>query len=316
MNRTAAQPAGTPVRAVHAWRRSWLRHWQLYLLLALPVVWVVIFAYLPMGGLVMAFQDFRPSRGFAGSSFVGMKHFIRFFSAPSFVQVLRNTLALSLSCLIVGFPFPIALALGLNDLRDGPWKRTVQLTTYMPYFISTVVMVSLLYQWFDMRIGIVNLIIQALGGTPQNFMGQQGAFRPIYVGSNIWQFTGFNSIIYLAALSAIDPELHEAAIVDGASRVRRVWHIDLPGILPTISILLILNCGQVLNVGFEKAFLMQAPLNTRVSEIISTYVYKMGIQQQNFSFATAVGFFNSVINFLLIFGVNFIARRMGQTTLW
>jgi len=291
-------------------------HWQLYLMLAVPVAYVLLFAYLPMVGLEMAFVDYRPSRGLFGSEFVGLRHFLRFFRSPSFLTLVGNTFLLSFYSLVFSFPFPILLALGLNEIRNGTVKRAMQTVTYAPYFISTVVMVSLVFQWTDMRIGIVNLAISFLGGTPRNFMGEQGSFRGLYVLSGIWQFTGFNSIIYLATLSSIDPQLHEAAIVDGASRLRRVWHIDLPGILPTIVILLILNCGRLLSVGFEKVFLMQTPLNTAVSEIISTYVYKIGIQQRSFSFAVAVGLFNSLVNLILIASVNALARRTGETSLW
>jgi putative aldouronate transport system permease protein len=269
-----------------------------------------------MIGLTMAFQDFRASLGFFKSDFVGMKHFARFFNAPSFIVILRNTFLLSVYSLIIGFPFPIILAVCLNELRKGLYKRFVQLVTYAPYFISTTVMVSLIILWTDMRIGIINNIINIFGFARQDFMGQARAFRTIYISSGIWQYAGFNSIIYLAALSSVDPQLHEAAIMDGATKFKRIWHIDIPGILPTVIILMILNCGQLLNVGFEKTYLMQTPLNTPVSEIISTYVYKIGIQQTNFSFATAIGFFNSVVNLILIASVNAIAKRTGETSLW
>ena len=291
-------------------------HWHLYAMLAVPVGFFITFAYWPMFGLTMAFQDFRPSLGFFRSEFVGMRHFSRFFNAPSFYTLIRNTFLLSFYSLIIGFPFPIILAIGLNELKNGLYKRAVQLVTYAPYFISTTVMVSLIFLWTDMRIGIINSIIDLLGFSRQNFMGQASAFRTIYIASGIWQYTGFNSIVYLAALNAVDPQLHEAAIMDGASKIKRILHIDIPGILPTVIILLILNCGQLFNVGFEKTFLMQTPLNSTVSEIISTYVYKIGIQQVNFSFATAIGFFNSVINLIMIISVNTIAKKVGETSLW
>jgi len=297
-------------------RSYFVQHWHLYAMLSVPVIFFLIFAYWPMFGLSMAFQDFRPSLGFFNSEFVGLKHFTRFFNAPSFSVILQNTLLISLYSLIFGFPFPILLAICLNEIKNVIFKRAVQLVTYAPYFISTTVMVSLIFLWTDLRIGIVNNFIHLLGYARQDFMGQAHAFRTIYISSGIWQYTGFNSIIYLAALSAVDPQLHEAAIMDGASKVKRIWHIDIPGILPTVIILLILNCGQLLNVGFEKTFLMQTPMNTSVSEIISTYVYKIGIQQVNFSFATAIGFFNSVVNLILIASVNAIAKRMGETSLW
>lgn len=291
-------------------------HWQLYAMLAIPAILVLIFAYGPMAGLSMAFTNFRISTGLFNSEFVGFEHFQRFFSLPIFSSLLKNTVFLSLSTLIFSFPFPIILAFCLNEIKSSGIKRAVQLATYAPYFISTVVMVSLLFQWTDPRSGIINMFIKVFGGTPINFMGDQGWFRPVYILSNIWQFTGFNSIIYLVALSSVDPQLHEAAIIDGATRWKRVLHVDLPGIAPTVIIMLILSSGQLLNVGFEKVFLMQTPMNTAVSEIISTYVYKIGIQQQNFSFATAIGFFNSFINLIIIASVNFLAKRISDTSLW
>lgn len=292
------------------------RHWQLYALLAVPVLLVFLFSYIPMAGLTMAFTDFRISLGFFESPFVGFKHFERFFSVPMFGTLLRNTLSLSLYTLIASFPFPIILAIGINELRNKVMKRTVQLITYAPYFISTVVMVSLLMQWTDPRSGIINMFVRLFTGQSIDFMGNPAWFQTVYVVSNIWQFSGFGSIVYIAALSSIDTQLHEAAIVDGASRWKRLLYVDLPGIAPTIVIMLILNCGQLLNVGFEKVFLMQNPLNTSVSEIISTYVYKIGIQQQNFSYATAISFFNSVINLVMICAVNFIAKKFSETSLW
>ena len=292
------------------------QHWRLYAMLSIPCFLFLVFAYWPMFGLMMAFQEFRPSLGFFNSEFVGMKHFTRFFNSPSFSVILSNTFLLSVYSLIIGFPFPIILAVCLNEARNGLYKRAVQFVTYAPYFISTTVMVSLIFLFTDMRIGIINNFLELIGLTRQNFMGQARAFRSIYISSGVWQYTGFNSIIYLAALTAIDPQLHEAAIMDGASKIRRIAHIDIPGILPTVIILLILNCGQLFNVGFEKTFLMQTPLNTAVSEIISTYVYKIGIVQVNFSFATAIGFFNSFVNLVLITSVNAVAKRAGETSLW
>jgi len=269
-----------------------------------------------MGGLIMAFQDFRPSLGFFGSQFVGMKHFDKFFASPLFKTIVRNTFMLSVYSLVLGFPFPILLALCLNELRDGFFKRAVQLVTYAPYFISMVVMVSLLFQWFDMRIGIVNLIAVRFGFTATNIVGVEKYFRSTYVGSAIWQFTGFNSIIYLAALTSINPELYEAAIVDGAGRFRQAISITLPGIVPTIIILLILRVGQIMNVSFEKVLLLYNNAIMDVADVISTYVYRMGLERAQYSFSASVGLFNSVINAGMLLLVNQIAKKLGETSLW
>lgn len=296
--------------------KSSINHWQLYLMLIVPIVYVVIFCYVPMGGLAMAFQKYRYSKGLFGSEWVGFDNFRRFFSSVYFSRTLKNTLVLSILGILFGMPFPILLALGLNELKNGIYKRFVQLVTYAPYFISTVVLVSMLFQWTELRTGLINHIYKLLGGQATDFMGKANYFRFIYIASGIWQGMGFNSIVYLAALNSVDPQLHEASIVDGASRLQRVWHIDLPGILPTIIILLILNCGRILSVGFEKVYLMQNPANLRYSQIISTYVYEMGIRKQDVSYGTAVGLFNSLVNFALVITVNSIAKRVGETSLW
>lgn len=295
---------------------SWKRHWQLYLLLLVPLVYLLIFAYAPMGGLVMAFQKYRISKGILGSEWIGLTNFERFFSSVYFTRTLSNTLILSALGIVFGMPFPILLAICLNDIKNGGYKRFVQLVTYAPYFISTVVMVAMLFQWSELRTGLFNHIYVLLGGKPTDFMGKAQYFRFMYTASGVWQYMGFNSIVYLAALNSIDPQLHEAGIVDGATRIQRVWHIDLPGILPTIIILLILNCGRVLSVGFEKVYLMQNPQNLKYSQVISTYVYEIGLRKQDVSYGTAVGLFNSVVNFALVVSVNTIAKRLGDTSLW
>ncbi len=297
-------------------KRPAIRHWQLYLLLIVPVAYLIIFCYVPMGGLVMAFEKYRMTKGIFGSEWVGFSNFERFFGSVYFSRTLSNTLVLSALGIVFGMPFPILLALSLNEIRNGPVKRFAQLVTYAPYFISTVVMVSMLKQWMELRTGLFNHIYTLLGGKATDFMGKANYFRFIYTASGVWQFMGFNSIIYLAALNGIDPQLHEAGIVDGASRLQRVWHIDLPGILPTIVILLILNCGRILSVGFEKVYLMQNPANLRYSQIISTYVYEIGLKKQDISYGTAVGLFNSVVNFALVVAVNTLSKRLGQTSLW
>lgn len=296
--------------------RKALSHWQLYLVVLLPIVSIIIFSYVPMYGITLAFKDYSIRKGISGSPWVGFGYFIRFFNSPSFWQIIKNTILLSIYSLMAGFPFPIVLAILLNECRNVRFKKTVQMVTYAPYFISTVVMVAMLQQWMDPRLGFVNKITEIITGSTIDYFSKPAFFSSLYVWSGIWQYTGFNSIIYIAALAAINPELHEAAVIDGASRIRRIWHIDLPGILPTIIILLILNSGQLLNVGFEKIYLMQNPLNSKMSEVITTYVYKVGLIDSDYSFSTAVGLFNSVINLLLLSCVNSISRRYSETSLW
>jgi len=300
------------------WRHDVKVNWQLYVLMILPVAWLVIFRYMPMYGAQIAFKRFNAVEGILGSPWVGLRYFERFFTSHQFARVFGNTIILSLYQLIAGFPIPIVLALALNAVRVRWFKKSVQMITYMPHFISVIVLVGMMMQFLSPRIGIVNIAIQALGGTQQNFIGIPRLFRSLYVWSGVWQNAGWGTIIYLAALSAVDPNLHEAATIDGASRFRRIWHIDVPTILPTAVVLLILNTGRIMELGFEKVFLMQNPLNLQVSEIIATYVYKVGLAsaRADFSYSAAIGLVNSVINFALIVTVNRIARRMGETSLW
>lgn len=291
-------------------------NWQLYLLLLIPLAYIIIFKYIPMYGAQIAFRDYRFIDGFAGSKWVGLKHFKQFINSPYIVRLLSNTVGISLYYLIVGFPIPIILALSLNEVDNKGFGKTIQTLTYAPYFISTVIIVSMLIQIFSPQMGVVNKAIEALGGEKVNFLGEPKLFQSMYVWSAVWQMTGYSSIIYIAALAGIDPSLHEAAVVDGASRLQRIWHINIPGILPTAIILLILNVGQIMNVGFEKVFLMQNPLNLSKSEVISTYVYKVGLTSGQFSFSSAVGLFNSVINCILLVTVNRISKKLGQNSLW
>ncbi|GGG08174.1 ABC transporter permease [Paenibacillus abyssi] len=292
------------------------RHWQLYLLVFLPLVYLFIFKYIPMYGAQIAFRDFSIVRGFTGSEWVGLKHFNDFFNSPNFWMLIKNTLFISLYSLAVGFPAPIILALALNEVRSLRFKKTVQMVTFAPYFISTVVMVSMIILFLSPRLGFVDLIVRSLGMESINFMGVPGYFKSIFVLSNVWQGIGYGAVIYLAALAGINPDLYEAAKVDGASRLQKVLHIDLPGIMPAAIILLILNVGQIMNVGFEKIYLMQNPLNLSTSEVISTYVYKIGLLGANFSFSSAVDLFNSVINLILLLTVNYAARRFSDSSLW
>lgn len=295
-----------------------LRVWQLYVLLALPILYIIVFKYVPMYGAQIAFKDFTVSKGIWGSDWVGLKHFSRFIHSYEFGKIVKNTLLINLYNLIAGFPFPLLLALGLNYVRVRWFKKTVQMVTYAPHFISTVVMVGMLFELLDPRNGIFNNLLGAFGFDRINFMGNPDFFKSIYVWSGIWQSAGFSCIIYLAALSSVDPSLHEAAVIDGASQRQRMWHIDLPSILPVAIILLILNMGSMLDVGFEKVFLMQNPLNMRTSEVIDTYVYKVGLASQamNYSYSAAIGLFKSVVGFILIITVNQIARKANQASLW
>jgi putative aldouronate transport system permease protein len=302
-------------RTTH-WQRaqkSFRRHWQLYLVMVPGLLYFLIFKYVPMASAVIAFKDYNVVQGVWGSPWVGFKYFELFFNNPVFWTLIKNTLGLSLYALVVGFPIPIILAVCLNEIRDGFFKRFTQLVTYAPYFISTVILVSMTMLILSPRLGAVNLGLQALGQQPINFLGIPSLFPSIYVWSGVWQFSGYAAVVYLAALSGIDPQLREAARIDGASRFQIIRNVDLPGIMPVILIILILNVGNLLAVGFEKVFLLQNPLNLATSEVISTYVYKIGLLNANFSFATAVGLFNSVVNMILLVTVNGIAKRVSDS---
>lgn len=286
------------------------------MMMLIPLSLVIVFSYIPMSGVLIAFKEFSARKGIWGSPWVGLKYFDQFFSTPIFGTILKNTVLLSLYSLVAGFPFPIILALAFNELRHARLKKTMQTITYAPFFISTVVMVGIILQLLSIRYGAANILIKALGGTPIDFIGQGSLFRTIYVWSGVWQGAGYGSVLYIAALAGVDPTYYEAAIIDGASRFQKVRHIDIPSILPTIMITLILSTGGILSVGFEKVYLLQNPLNYNYSEIISTYVYKVGIQQAQFSLSTAVGVFNSVINFIILFIVNYIAGKLNETSLF
>ena len=275
-----------------------------YIIILLPVIYLIVFKYVPMYGIQIAFKDYRVSEGIFASPWVGAKYFKMFFDSPSFWNILYNTISISLYSLVAGFPLAIVLAVALNECRSIFFKKTVQMVTYMPYFISTVVIVSMIMQFTDLQSGFVTHMIRSLGGTPRNIMGMPEYFKSLYVWTGVWQSTGYTAIIFLAALSGISTELREAAIVDGASKFKRVLHIDLPGIAPTIVILLILNMGYVMSVGFEKVYLMQNNLNAQTSEVISTYLYKVGLLNVNYSLATAIGLFNSIVNMIMMFLCN------------
>ena len=292
---------------------------QLYLLLILPLTWLIIFKYVPMAGLQIAFRRFSNRAGVWGSPWVGLDNFRKFFADRQFTKLLFNTLRVSLYQLSVGFFVPIILALALNIMKNGFLKKTVQTLTYIPHFISVVVLVGMLMQLVNPIVGLYGTLYQMIFGVrPADILGNPAAFPHLYVWSGIWQNAGYASIIYVAALANSDQQLHEAAQIDGASRMQRVWYIDIPAILPTATILLIMDAGKVMNVGFEKVFLLQNSLNLSYSEVLSTYVYKkaFGASIPDFSFSTAAGMFNSVINLVLIVIVNKLAGKLSETRLW
>jgi putative aldouronate transport system permease protein len=291
-------------------------YWDLYLLALPAVIYIVIFAYAPMYGVLMAFQDYVPTKGVLGSPFVGLKHFTRFLGAYSSRRIIFNTIILSIYQIIVSFPFPVILALMLHYSISRKMGGLIQTVTYIPYFISVMVLVGMMNLFFSPNYGIVNMVLQAFGHEVMPFMSGETYFRHMYVWSGIWQGTGFGAIIYFAALSGVDPTLYEVAKLDGAGKLQRIWNIDLPTIRPTIVIMLILSMGGLMSVGFDKTFLMQNARNSGVSEIISTYVYKMGIIDQRYSFSVAVSLFNAVINFTLLCTVNWISKKASETALW
>lgn len=292
------------------------KHWVFYLFLLPAIADVFVFHYLPMYGIQISFKDYAIKQGISGSEWVGLKYFVKFVTSPSFLQILRNTLLLSIYSMLFGFPVPILLAFMINEMRNPFWKKVTQMITYMPHFISMVAIVGLINLVLDRQSGIVNVFIKALGGEPIAFMGMSSAYRTIYVASGIWQEAGWGTIIYLSALSAVDLESIEAAKIDGANRLQKIVYIDLPTIMPTIVILLIMRTGSILGVGFEKVFLLQNDLNRDVSEVISTYTYRLGILNGQFSYTTAIGLFNNVINALVLVLVNQVSRILGDTSLW
>lgn len=294
------------------------KNWQLYIMLIPVIAWLAIFCYAPMYGITLAFKDYKALKGIMASPWADPwhKYFMQFFNSPYFTRVVSNTIILSLESLLLGFPLPILLALSLNEVRSVKYKKFVQNVTYAPHFLSVLVLVGVLKSFTNSDYGIVNIIIRHFGGEGYNWMQKANLFRPLYIGSGIWQNIGWDSIIYIAALAGIDPGLHEAAMIDGANRMQRIWHINIPGIMPTMVILLILNSGHILNVGFEKVFLMQNDLNMTTSDVISTYSYRIGIESAQYSLSTAISLFNSVINCGLLLLVNTISRRVSETSLW
>jgi putative aldouronate transport system permease protein len=308
----------SPGARARLFRRRVRKHWQLYLILLAPFACLVIFSYVPMFGVILAFKEFNSTLGVLGSPWVGFRHFVFFFSTASSRTIITNSLFLAFYWIIAMVPPPVILAIALNEARNRGLRKSVQMITYAPYFISTVVMVSIIMQLLDVRTGIVNKLIMALGGKPSNLMSSGALFPHIYVLSGIWQACGFNAVIYLAALASIDPGLYEAAVIDGASKLQRIRYIDLPSLVPTIAVLLLLNMGTIMTTGtnFEKIFLMQNPANIDSAEVITTYVYKVGLLSMNFGFSTAVNLFNSVVNLLIVFLTNAAVKRLGVSGLW
>ena len=295
------------------------RRWQLFLFLLIPVIWVLIFNYAPMVGIQIAFRKYKIRDGIWGSRWVGLANFTKFFGSYQFQRVLVNTMRVSLYSLAAGFPLPIVLALCMNALTNQRYKKFIQTLTYIPHFISTVVMVGMLMQIFNSNTGLYGRLGWLFTGQrPEDILSQASVFPHMYVWSGVWQGMGWSSIIYMAALSSVDASLHEAAEIDGASRFQRCIYIDFPCILPTATILLIMNAGNIMSVGFEKVFLMQNSLNLSTSEVISTYVYKVSLTASgsDFSYGTAIGLFNSVINLMLLVIVNFISKRLTENSLW
>ncbi|MGP6146488.1 ABC transporter permease [Jeotgalibaca sp. A122] len=308
------QNTGTKVTFLKSstWKKI-KKHWQLYLLVILPVTFLFLFKIYPMAGVTIAFKDYSVTKGIFGSDWAGLKHFRAFLDSPNFSTLLKNTLSISLYQLVLGTAIPIILALALNEAKNERFKKVVQTITFAPYFISTVVLVSIIILLLSPNGGLVNNILGLFGIDPINFMGNASAFKHIYVWSGVWQTTGYSAVIYIAALSGIDPQLYEAAKVDGANRLQKILNVDLPGIMPIIIVLLVLNVGSIMSLGYEKIYLLQNPLNVSSSEVISTFVYKIGVLGANYSFATAVGLFNSVVNFILIFTANKIVGKFSST---
>lgn len=292
------------------------KNWELYLFLFPTLLYFFIFQYLPMYGLQIAFKDFVAVKGIRGSDWAGVEHFVRFFNSYQFWILIKNTIYINLYQVLVAFPIPIIMALMLNQVNNVRFKKTVQTVTYAPHFISFVVLAGMIYLFLSPRNGLVNSILALFGVEPVFFMGDPVWFKTVFVFSGVWQTAGWSTIIYLAALTGVNPDLHEAAVMDGASKLRRIWHIDIPGIMPTIMILLILNVGDFMTVGFEKVLLMQNYLNIESSEVIQTYVYKVGLLNAEFSYSAAIGLFNNVINFILLILINHTAKKMKQTSLW
>ena len=280
------------------------------------VIFFAVFSYYPLYGILIAFKDYSISRGILGSPWAGLRYFRQFFSSPYFGRLLRNTVLISVYSLLWGFPVPILFALLLNEFKDGKFKRVIQTVSYLPHFISLVVICGILIDIFSPQGGVVNSLLYSLTGKRINFFGEPEWFRTMYVGSGVWQEFGWNSIIYLAAITGINPDLYEAARIDGAGRLRQIWHVTLPGIKPTILTLLILNLGNIMSVGYEKIILLYSPTTYETADVISTYVYRTGLLSQQYSYAGAVGLFNSAINIAILVLCNFAGKKLFGVGIW
>ncbi len=318
----AARPTQEKIRSrgtARGWagaKKSFRRHWQLYLLMVPPLVYFAVFKYIPMVNSVIAFKNYNVVDGVWGSEWVGFDQFERLFDNPQFWTLVKNTFLLSGYVVLASFPFPIILALALNEVRNRFFKRTVQMVTYAPYFISTVVVISMTILFLSPRLGLMSDMTSFFGMGTVDYLSDPDYFRHIYVATDVWQTVGYSAVIYMAALSAIDPALYEAARVDGANRLQKIIHVDIPGIMPTAVIILVLGVGNVMAIGFEKAFLFQNSLNLSTSEIIPTYTYKVGLLNADFSQAAAIGLLNSVVNLVLLLVVNSAAKRITGNGLW
>lgn len=296
-------------------RKRIRRHRQLYLVVLFPLAFVVVFRYLPMYGLQLAFKDYLVLEGIWGSPWIGFRHFELFFKSYHFNRLLSNTIGISVYSLVAGLVPPVVIAIALNETRNRAFKKSVQMAVYAPYFLSTVIVTSMLIQILSIS-GIVNQFIELFGLAPIQFLGEPRSFKSIYVWSGVWQYSGYGAVIYLAALAGINPELYESARVDGVSKWQQIRYIDIPGILPVVIILLILETGRVFEVGFEKVLLLQNPMNMSSSDVIDTFVYRQGLVNFEYSYSTAVNLFKSVANLILLMAVNWVARRIGETSLW
>lgn len=316
---TATSPTAPKRDNRSGWRwRQIKAAWQLYAMLALPLAYLAIYKYGPIYGVQIAFRNYNPVDGITGSPWVGLDNFVRFVNSYQFGQIISNTVILHLYELVAMAPLPIVLALALNYVKQRWFARSVQMITYAPHFISTVVIVGMMLLLFDPRTGVFNQALTFLGLPTIDILGGDTWFRHMFVASSVWQNLGFDAIIYLAALAGVDPQLHESAIVDGANKLRRMWHIDLPSITPVFVILTILNIGSIMSIGFEKALLMQSPLNLDVSQVINTYVYKIGLQSPvpQYSYASAIGLFQGLIGLIMLVLANWAARRFTRSSLW
>lgn len=316
-NKSQLQASYFPLSS--GWRsmivKDWKKHWPLYLMLLPTVLYYLVWGYGPMYGIIIAFKEFTPRKGILGSPWAGFKYFQEFFTGPFAFRLIRNTVMINFWNLVFAFPLPIIFALLLNEVKNTFYKRTVQTITYMPYFVSLVVVCGIIVD-FTASDGVLGELTKMLGGTPKNLLSDPKYLRTIYVVSELWQRLGWDSIIFLAALTGINPELYEAAIIDGAGKFKQVIHVTIPGIMPTIAILLILRVGSLMSLGFEKVILLYNPLIYETADVISSYVYRKGIVESNFSFATAVGLFNSVVNFILVILANKISAKMTEVSLW